>query len=88
MTDRQVAIVGPVRRNIVKRKATAFFIIALVAELGTTWLQRLHTTTDSEPRLYYPNFETLLLERLFFWFIIIAMLGTVWLLISKRAMGE
>jgi len=88
LTPRQIAIVGPVRRKTGKRNETAFFIIALVAELGTTWLQRLRTTTDSEPGLYYPNFETLLLERLFFWFIIIALLGTVWLLISKRAMGE
>jgi uncharacterized protein YybS (DUF2232 family) len=72
----------------VKRNATAFFIIALVAELGTTWLQRFRTTTDVAPGLYYPNFETLLLERLFFWFIIVAVLGTAWLLISKRAMRE
>ena len=71
-----------------KRHAAAFFVIALAGELGTTWLQRLRTTTDVAPGLYYPNFETLLFERLFFWFIIVAVLGTTWLLISKRAMRE
>jgi hypothetical protein len=70
---------------MVKRNAAAFFLIALAAELGTTWLAKLRTVTDVEPGLYYPNFETLLFERLFCWFIIFVVLGTSWLLISKRA---
>ena len=68
-----------------KQNAMAFFIIALAAELGTTWLQKFRTTTDVAPGLYYPNFETLLLERLFVWFIIFGLMGSAWLLISKRA---
>ena len=69
-----------------KRNTTAFLIIALAAELGTTWFQRLRTTTDVAPGLYYPSFESPLVERLFVWFIIVAVLGTLWLMISKGTM--
>jgi len=72
----------------VKRNTTAFLIIALAAELGTTWFQRLRATTDVAPGLYYPSFERLLVERLFVWFVIVALLGTIWLLISKRTMRD
>lgn len=71
-----------------KRNTTAFLIIALAAELGTTWFQKLRTATDVAPGLYYPSFETLLIERLVVWFIIVAVLGTIWLFISKRTMRD
>jgi hypothetical protein len=71
-----------------KRNTTAFLIIALAAELGTTWFQKLRTVTDVAPGLYYPSFETLLIGRLVVWFIIVAVLGTIWLLISKRTMRD
>jgi len=62
-----------------------FFIIALLSELGTTLLQRQRTTTDVYPGLYYPNFNTLLAERLLFWVVIFVLLSGVWFFLSRRA---
>jgi hypothetical protein len=67
-----------------KRNAFAYFVVALIAELGTTYFQKLRTTTDVAPGLYYPSFQELLLDRLFVWFVIFAVLSAVWLLISRR----
>lgn len=67
-----------------KRQPIAFFIIALCAELGTTWFQRQRTVTDVYPGLYYPDFKTLLLERLLIWFIIFVVLSGIWILAVRR----
>ncbi|MBX3277877.1 MAG: hypothetical protein KF868_07745 [Acidobacteria bacterium] len=67
-----------------KRHLIAFFVIALLAELGTTWFQRQRTVTDVYPGLYYPDFKTLLLERLLIWFIILVMLSGIWILVVNR----
>jgi len=67
-----------------KRHFFAFFIISLAAEMGTTWFQKLRTTTDVGPGLYYPNFRTLLLERLLIWFFIFLILGLVWIFAARR----
>lgn len=68
-----------------RRHFLAFFIIGLLSELGTTLLQRQRTTTDVYPGLYYPNFNTLLAERVFFWFVIFVLLSGVWFFISRSA---
>jgi hypothetical protein len=68
-----------------RRYFLAFFIISLLSEVGTTLLQRQRTTTDVYPGLYYPDFNTLLAERLLFWFVIFVLLSGVWFLISRRA---
>lgn len=67
-----------------KRQLVAFFIIALFAELGTTWFQKLRTVTDVEPGLYYPNFRTLLLNRLLIWLIIFVVLSGMWMWLARR----
>ena len=66
-----------------KRYFLTFFIIALLAELGTTWFQRLHTVTDVAPGLYYPDFRTLMLDRLVVWVISFAVLSGISLLILR-----
>ncbi|HEV2829849.1 MAG TPA: hypothetical protein VGW76_19775 [Pyrinomonadaceae bacterium] len=68
-----------------RRHFLAFFIIGLLSELGTTLLQRQRTTTDVYPGLFYPNFNTLLVERLFFWFVIFMLLSGMWFFMSKRS---
>jgi len=67
-----------------RRHFLAFFLIALLSELGTTLLQRQRTVTDVDPGLYYPSFNALLVERLFFWFVIFTLLAAVWFIISRR----
>jgi hypothetical protein len=67
-----------------KRNAFAYFIVALIAELGTTYFQKLRTATDVAPGLYYSSFQELLIDRLFVWSIIFLSLSGVWLLISRR----
>ena len=89
----QVGIVRQIKSNVpgdriesyMRRHFLAFFVISLLAELGTTLLQRQRTTTDVYPGLYYPNFNTMLAERLLFWFVISVLLSGVWCLISRRA---
>lgn len=66
-----------------KRQQGAFFIIALLSELGTTWLQKGRTVTDVAPALCYPNFNTLLLDRFVIWLLIFVVLNSIWLLIVK-----
>lgn len=72
------------KENQMSGHLTAFFIIALLAELGTTWVQKLRTVTDVNPGLYYPNFRTLLLERLLVWLILFVSLSVGWILVVKR----
>jgi hypothetical protein len=70
------------------KKTLVFSLIALTAEVGTTCFQKMRTTTDVAPGLYYPDFQTLLLERLLVWLIIFVALSAAWLLISRRTMME
>ena len=66
------------------KRTLVCFLIALTAELGTTCCQKLRTTTDVAPGLYYRDFQTLLLERLLVWLIIFVALSAAWLLIPRR----
>ena len=68
-----------------KLQFLAFFAIALLSELATTLLQALRTTTDVYPGLYYPNFNALLLERLFVWFVVFSVLTGIWFFLSRRS---
>ena len=70
------------------KKTLVFSLIALTAEVGTTCFQKMRTTTDVAPGLYYPDFQTLLLERLLVWLIIFVALSAAWLLIYRRTMME
>jgi hypothetical protein len=70
-------------RGLLKKRFIIFFLISLLAELGTTWVQGLRSTTDAAPGLYYPNFTTLLIDRLLTWLVIFAVLSVIWFLIVK-----
>ena len=67
-----------------KRQWLIFFLIALIAELGTTWLQsRYHVVTDiPEGEIYYPTFAIFLETRVIIWLLLYLALTTVWLLVK------
>jgi hypothetical protein len=69
----------------VRRHFIGFFVIALVAEVLTTWAQKLRTVSDVEPGLYYPSFRAMMLERLLIWTVTILGLTAIWSIILRCA---
>jgi len=66
-----------------KRHFLAFFVIALIAEVCTTWLQQFRSKRILGTGFYYPDIETLLLDRLLIWLVLYLLLSTLWLLLSR-----
>lgn len=66
-----------------KKHFFAFFSIALVSELGTTWLMSYRSITDAGAMLCYRNLGTVIAGRLLFWFVFFLLLSAVWLLLSR-----
>lgn len=68
-----------------KRQWFAYFAIALLAELGTTWSQsRFHVVTDLEDGvIFYPALGTFLLVRLVIWLFLYFVLTGAWILLRK-----
>lgn len=68
-----------------KRQFLPFFLIALVAEVVTTWLQKFQARGVLGSGLYYDDFGSMLLVRLLYWLVIYLLLSALWLLISRGA---
>jgi hypothetical protein len=66
-----------------KRQFLAFFVIALIAEVGTTWLQKFQANSILGTGIYYDDFGTMLLNRFLYWLVIFLLLSALWLLISR-----
>jgi hypothetical protein len=68
-----------------KRQFLAFFIIALIAEVVTTWLQKFQANGILGAGIYYDDFQSMLLSRLLYWLVIFLLLSALWLLVSRGA---
>lgn len=66
-----------------KRNFLAFFLIALAAELGTSWLQQFQGAREVGGALFYPDLGTMIVKRLIIWLALLLLLSTLWLLISR-----
>ena len=66
-----------------KKHFLAFFLIALIAELGTTWLQQFRANRVLGSGVYYPDLGALFLDRLLYWLALFLLLSVLWLLISR-----
>jgi hypothetical protein len=66
-----------------KKHFLAFFIIALISEVTTTWLQKFQAYKPLGTGYYYSDFETMLLNRLLYWLVIFLLLSALWFLISR-----
>jgi hypothetical protein len=66
-----------------KRHFLAFFFIALITEVGTTWLRQFRSKGILGSGLYSPDIGTLLLDRLLIWFVLYLLLSALWLLLSR-----
>jgi hypothetical protein len=66
-----------------KQHFIAFFVIALLAEAGTTWLQQFSSKRVLGSGLYYPDLQTLLFDRLLYWLVLYLLLSALWLLLSR-----
>ena len=71
-----------------RRRLLALFAIALIAEIVTTYLQRFASVTDVAPGLYYPSFESLLIERLAIWLVIFLSLSAISLVLFRLAKNK
>jgi len=67
-----------------KKHFFAFFMIALISELGTTWLMSYRSVTDTGAMLCYRNLGTVIADRLLFWPVFFLLLSAVWLLLSRN----
>jgi hypothetical protein len=68
-----------------KKHFPAFFIIALLSEVTTTWLQQFGASKQLGEGFYYPDFGSMLLNRLLYWLVIFLLLSALWLLISRSS---
>ena len=66
-----------------KKDFFAFFMIALISELGTTWLMSYRSETGTDAMLCYRNLGTVVAGRLLFWIVFFLLLSAVWLLLSR-----
>jgi hypothetical protein len=61
----------------------AFSLIALTAEVGTSWLQKFQGARDLGGGLFYPDVGTMIVNRLIMWLVLFSLLSAMWLLISR-----
>ena len=66
-----------------KKQFMAFFLVALISEVITTWLQKFQADSRLGGGLYYADFGTMLLKRLLYWLVIFLFLSALWFLISR-----
>lgn len=66
-----------------KNNFLAFCFIALIAEVGTSWLQKFQGAKDMGGGLFYPDVGTMIVNRLIIWFVLFFLLSALWLLISR-----
>jgi hypothetical protein len=66
-----------------KKQFAAFFVIALISEVLTTWLQTFQAYKPLGAGYYYPDFGSMLLNRLLYWLVIFLLLSALWFLISR-----
>jgi hypothetical protein len=66
-----------------RRNFLLFFLIALAAELGTTWLQKFQGARDFASGLYYPDLGAMMLNRLVIWLVLFLLLSALGLLVSR-----
>jgi hypothetical protein len=59
-------------------------MIALISELGTTWLMSYRSVADTGAMLCYRNLGTVIADRLLFWPVFFLLLSAVWLLLSRN----
>jgi hypothetical protein len=67
-----------------RRHYLAVLVIALIAEVGTSWWRWVRAPTDSLRVWYEGSFWAYQMGRLIPWAIILAMSMIVWFLIEKR----
>ena len=72
-----------------KRNWMIFFIIALAAEVGTTWGQSLFNVVSHAPggAIYYPDFAGFLTTRLVIWGMLFFAISGIWGLIVRLRKG-
>ncbi|HST22507.1 MAG TPA: hypothetical protein VLR90_15385 [Blastocatellia bacterium] len=61
----------------------AFCLIALTAEVGTSWLQKFQGARDMGDGLFYPDVGTMIVNRLIIWLVLFFLLSALWVLISR-----
>ena len=65
-----------------KRHFIAFFVIALISEVGTSLLQQFRGKRILDEGIFYPDIATLLSNRLLIWLVFYLLLSALWLLLS------
>ncbi len=66
-----------------KNNFLAFCLIALTAEVGTSWLQQFQGAREVGGGLFYPDIGTMIVNRLIIWLVLFFLLSALWLLISR-----
>ena len=61
----------------------AFSLIALIAEVGTSWLQKFQGARDMRGGLFYPDVATMIVNRLIVWLVLFFLLSALWILITR-----
>ena len=66
-----------------KTNFAAFFFIALMSELGTSWLVRYRSLSPVAEMICFPDLGTMMINRLFIWLVLFLLLSAIWLLLSR-----
>ena len=68
----------------VRKQTLAIFVIALLAELGTSWWRWARAPTDSLRVWYQGSFLVYEAERLVPWIIVLTVVTAAYLVLKKR----
>jgi hypothetical protein len=66
-----------------KTNFAAFFFIALMSELGTSWLVRYRGLSSVAEMVCFRDLGTMMIYRLVIWLVLFLLLSAIWLLLSR-----
>ncbi len=66
-----------------RKHFVAFVIIALMSEVGTSWLVRYRSLSPDAEVVCFRNLQAMMASRLWIWAVFFLLLSAVWMLLSR-----
>ena len=66
-----------------RKHFVAFVIIALMSEIGTSWLVRYRSLSPDAEVVCFRDLQTMTLNRLWIWAVLFLLMSAIWLLLSR-----
>ena len=66
-----------------RKHFVAFAIIALMSEVGTSWLVRYRSLSSDAEVICFRDLQAMMANRLWIWAVLFLLLSAIWLLLSR-----